>query len=282
MDKLLDQFDWEKINLLLVTWGGRIIVALLIFLIGWWISKRIVRGMTRVLESREFDGIMVVFLGNVLNTILLIAVIVAALGSAGIETTSLLAVMGAAGLAIGLALKDSLGNLASGVMIVALRPFREGDFVETADVSGTVTSVRLFQTTLTTPDNRRVVVPNSAVTTNSITNYTALPTRRIDLVVGVSYSDDLKVAQKTIARVLEQHTDILNEPEPTIMLLELGASSVDFAVRPWVKKEDYWRVRGELLEQLKAALEDAGCSIPFPQRDLHVYKHAIEESASAE
>lgn len=277
MNEWLNQLNWEALTTQIQSWGYRVILALLIFIIGWWISKRIGHQLARFLDKRDWDGILVSFLVNVLNTLVLAAVIIAALDVIGVQTTSLLAILGAAGLAIGLALKDSLGNLASGVMLVGLRPFREGDFVEIADTSGTVDEVRIFHTTLLTPDNRRVIVPNAQITNSVITNYTAQPTRRIDMVIGISYDDDIKLARSVIAQILTSHPDVLKEPEPVIMLLELGASSVDFAVRPWVKKEDYWRVRSDLLELMKTELEQAGCSIPYPQRDVHNYHHNVSD-----
>jgi small conductance mechanosensitive channel len=173
---------------------------------------------------------------------------------------------------VGLALQSSLSNFASGLMLVGFRPFSKGNFVEAGGVSGTVSSVGIFQTQLTTPDNRHVIVPNSEITSQPITNYSAFDTRRIDLMIGVGYDDDLKTAQSVMKKVIEDHDKVLKDPEPVVLMMELGDSSVNFAVRPWVKTPDYWAVRGELLESLKVELEAAGCSIPFPQRDVHLYK----------
>lgn len=273
MTEYLAQFEMSQWQPLLEQWGSRLLMALLIFLIGSWLSRRVSSGMEHLLRHRGMDGIMVSFIGNLGYMALFAAVIIAALGSLGVETTSLLAVLGAAGLAVGLALKDSLGNLASGVMIVGLRPFREGDFVEVAGTSGTVSQVRMFNTTLITADNRQVLIPNSEVTSNTITNFTAMTTRRIDLVIGVSYNDDLKRVKEILERVAKGHEKVLKEPEPVILLLELGDSSVNFALRPWVNKEDYWVTRSDLLTQIKTELEAAGCSIPYPQRDIHHYHH---------
>ena len=199
------------------------------------------------------------------------AVILAALDTLGLPVTSLLAVVGAAGLAIGLALKDSLGNFASGVMLVMFRPFSKGDFVEVAGVAGKVDEVRIFSTILTTGDNKQVIIPNGQVAADTITNFTAKDTRRIDMVFGVGYDDDLKVARDVLTRVCSGHPKVLKEPALNIFVLNLGDSSVDFAVRPWAKTEDYWTVWGDVLEQAKVELEAAGCNIPYPQTDVHLH-----------
>jgi small conductance mechanosensitive channel len=227
--------------------------------------------MRRQLNKREMDAMLVSFLGNIVGAVLTVAVALAAIGYLGVPITPLIAILGGAALAVGLALQSSLSNFASGIMLVGFRPFTRDNFVEAGGVSGTVMRVGIFNTELKTPDNRYVVVPNSAITSSPITNYSAYDTRRIDLVIGVHYEDDLKLARDTISNVLEKHELVLDDPAPTIMLMELGDSSVDFAVRPWVNAVDFWPVRGELLEQLKTELEAAGCSIPFPQRDVHVY-----------
>jgi len=224
------------------------------------------------MTRRNLDPVLVNFLGSILNAILLVAVVIAAIGQLGVQTTPLVAVLGAAGLAVGLALQGSLSNFASGVMLVLFRPFTKGDFVEAGGTSGSVNEVGMFNTTLTTPDNRRVIVPNNQITTAVITNFSANPTRRIDLLIGVDYGDDLRVARATLERVLQQHPKVLKDPAPAVLLMDLADSSVNFAVRPWVNTADYWVVRNELLEQLKAELETAGCSIPFPQRDVHLHQ----------
>jgi small conductance mechanosensitive channel len=186
--------------------------------------------------------------------------------------TSLLAILGAAGLAIGLALKDSLGNFAAGVMLIIFRPFKLGDFVEVAGVSGVVNEIRIFSTVLTTPDNKLIVIPNGQVGADTITNYSALDQRRVDMVFGVGYDDDLKVARQVLTDICANHPAVLDEPATKIFVLNLGDSSVDFAVRPWSKTEDYWTVYGDILEQAKVGLEAAGCNIPYPQTDVHLYK----------
>lgn len=249
----------------------QIIGAILIFIIGRWIVRALVAFMRRQLGKREMDAMLISFLGNIVGAVLTVAVVLAAIGYLGVPITPLIAILGGAALAVGLALQSSLSNFASGIMLVGFRPFTRDNFVEAGGVSGTVMRVGIFNTELKTPDNRYVVVPNSSINSSPITNYSAYDTRRIDLIIGVHYDDDLKVARDTIASVLEKHEKVLDDPAPTIMLMDLGDSSVDFAVRPWVNAADFWPVRGELLEQLKTELEAAGCSIPFPQRDVHVY-----------
>jgi len=224
------------------------------------------------MRKRGIDNMLANFLSAILYTILLVAVIIAAVGQLGIQTTPLVAVLGAAGLAVGLALQNSLGNFASGVMLVLFRPFSKGDFVEAGGTSGTVDEVGIFTTVLNTPDNRRVIVPNGQITNDTITNYSAYEKRRIDLIIGVGYGDDLKLARDTIEKTIAGHDKVLDDPESAILVMDLGDSSVNFAVRPWVLASDYWVVRSELLESIKVDLEAAGCEIPFPQRDIHLYR----------
>ncbi|MEE4295355.1 MAG: mechanosensitive ion channel domain-containing protein [Wenzhouxiangella sp.] len=263
-----------------VALGIRLLGAILIFFIGRWIGKRIVNAVSRGMEKRGIDALLVTFVGNILGVILLVVVIMIALGHLGIQVTPLIAVLGGMALAVGLALQSSLSNFASGIMLVILRPFTRGHFVEAGGVSGTVESVGIFNTQLKTPDNRLVIVGNSSITGNPITNFSAFDTRRIDLVIGVAYDDDLKLAQSVIKRVIESHDKVLKDPEPAILLSELGESSVDFAVRPWVETADYWTVRSDLLQSLKTELEAAGCSIPFPQRDVHHHNAAEDKEAA--
>jgi small conductance mechanosensitive channel len=256
---------------MLSDWAVKIVLALLIYIVGKWVVKRITNLTRKLLQARDVDPTLVNFLGNIVSAVLLIAVILAALDTLGLPVTSLLAVVGAAGLAIGLALKDSLGNFAAGVMLVMFRPFSKGDFVEVAGVAGKVDEVRIFSTILTTGDNKLVIIPNGQVAADTITNYTAKDKRRIDMVFGVGYDDDLKVARDVLTRVCSNHPKVLEEPALNIFVLNLGDSSVDFAVRPWSKTEDYWTVWGDVMEQAKVELEAAGCNIPYPQTDVHLH-----------
>ncbi|MDT8438726.1 MAG: mechanosensitive ion channel [Wenzhouxiangellaceae bacterium] len=256
----------------LLSWGWKVLAALLIFVIGRWLARMLVGTLKRVMEKRGLDPMLTSFLGSILNAILLVAIIIAAVGQLGVQTTPLVAVLGAAGLAVGLALQGSLANFASGVMLVLFRPFTKGDFVDAGGIAGTVDEVGIFNTILNTTDNRRIIVPNGQITGSTITNFSAYATRRIDLTIGVDYGDDLKLARATIENVLTGHEKVLTDPEPTILVMDLADSSINFAVRPWVNAPDYWVVRSELLEQIKVALEGAGCSIPFPQRDVHLHQ----------
>ena len=252
-------------------WAINIILALFIYLVGKWVARRVMNVCKKLLVKADMDPTLVNFLSNVVFAVLLVAVILAALDTVGIPVTSLMAIVGAAGLAVGLALKDSLGNFAAGVMLVLFRPFKAGDFVEVAGVAGSVQSIRIFSTVLTTPDNKEIIIPNSQISADTITNYSANDTRRVDLTFGVSYDDDLKVAREVLTRICSEHPLILKDPATNIFVLNLGDNSIDFAVRPWVNSSDYWTVYGDLLEQGKNELEKAGCSIPYPQRDMHVH-----------
>lgn len=256
---------------LLTDWAIKIVLALVIYIVGKWIAKRLTRLLTRLLEAQDFDPTLVNFLSNLVYAILLVAVILAALDTLGLPVTSLLAVVGAAGLAIGLAMKDSLGNFAAGVMLVMFRPFSKGDFVEVAGVSGSVDEIRIFSTTLTSPDNKVIIIPNGQVAAGTITNYSAKDQRRVDMVFGVGYDDDLKVVREVLTRICANHALVLEDPATNIFVKNLGDSCVEFAVRPWVKTSDYWTVWGDLLEQGKAELEAAGCNIPYPQTDVHLH-----------
>jgi len=256
---------------MLTGWGIKIILALVIYVIGKWVAKKVANIARKLMVGRDADPTLVNFLCNIVYAVLLVAVILAALDTVGLPVTSLLAVVGAAGLAIGLALKDSLGNFAAGVMLVMFRPFSKGDVVEVAGVAGKVDEVRIFSTILTTADNKQITIPNGQVAADTITNYTAKDMRRVDMVFGVGYDDDLKVAREVLTRVCSGHPKVLDDPALNIFVLNLGDSSVDFAVRPWVKTEDYWTVWGDVLEQAKVELEAAGCNIPYPQTDVHLH-----------
>ena len=246
------------------------VLALVIFIIGRWAAGRIATVAVKAGERAGADQTLATFLRSVIYMALLVLVIVAAIDRVGVPVTSFLAVLGAAGLAIGLALKDSLANFSSGVMLIFFRPFRAGDYVDAGGVAGTIDSITMFSTVMTTPDNRLITVPNSQIYAGTITNFSALPTRRIDLVFGVSYDDDVIRAKEILQSVLDADDRILKDPAPTIMMLELADSSVNFAVRPWVRQEDYWAVRGDVLENGKLELEKNGLSIPYPQRDVHL------------
>jgi small conductance mechanosensitive channel len=269
--------DWLQSPVLwaaVATWAGRAISALFIFVIGRWIARRISAAVAIATERAGVDETLTKFLRSVVYMTLLVLVALAAVSAVRVPVTSFFAILGAAGLAIGLALKDSLSNFSSGVMLVFFRPFKVGDYVEAGGVAGTVDSISIFNSVLKTPDNRVITVPNSLIYGSTITNYTAMETRRIDLVFGVAYDDNVERAKEVIRSALESDERILKDPAPTIMLLELADSSVNFAVRPWVASAEYWAVRGDVLERVKKALEENGLSIPFPQRDVHLINQA--------
>jgi small conductance mechanosensitive channel len=248
------------------------LIALAIFVIGKWLAHRVQKTFVKLLSKREVDAVLIDFLGTIVYTLIIIVAVIAAVDQMGIPATSFLAVLGAAGLAVGLALKDSLSNFASGVMLVLFRPFTKGDFVDAGGIIGTVDEIHLVNTILTTPDNKQIIVPNALMYTSAITNYSAKDTRRVDMVIGVGYSDDLKVAAEVLRKVCDAHALVLDQPETKIFINNLGDSSVDFVVRPWVKSENYWAVLADILETSKMELEAAGCNIPFPQRDVHLHQ----------
>ncbi|MFU8837182.1 MAG: mechanosensitive ion channel family protein [Thiohalomonadaceae bacterium] len=261
--------DFWEVELL--PWLMRVLVAVLIWLVGKWIAQRLGKLFKRMMERAGVEATLVRFLGNIVYTVMLVVVALAALDHLGVKTTSLLAIFGAAGLAVGLAMKDSLSNFASGVMLILFRPFKVGDFIEAAGTAGVVEGIGIFATQLRSGDNREIIVPNGRIYTGNIINFSAKPTRRIDLVFSIAYGDDIKLAKRLIEQVIKADTRILEEPAPAIMLGELAESSVDINVRPWVNTADYWPVRADLLENIKQAFDDNGISIPFPQRELHVY-----------
>lgn len=265
-----DLLSWAGDRLL--EWLPNVLAALAIFFIGRWVVRRIANLVRRLLTRAGMDATLVGFLGNLVNMGLFALVILAAVERLGVDTTSFAAILAAAGLAVGFALQGSLANFASGVMLMIFRPFRVGDFVEAGGVSGAVLEIQIFSTILKTPDNKKIIVPNSAITGGNIINYSAMPTRRVDLVFGVGYEDDLQVAKNTLKKLLEEDQRVLRDPAPVVAVSELADSSVNFVVRPWVKSEDYWDVYWDLTEKGKLALEAAGCSIPFPQRDVHLHQ----------
>ncbi|MGF1739021.1 small-conductance mechanosensitive channel MscS [Photobacterium satsumensis] len=257
---------------LLIQYGVNILSALLILFVGNIITKSIANGVAKMLRRKDMDEAVVEFLQSLVRYLLFVIVLIAALGRVGVQTASVVAVIGAAGLAIGLALQGSLSNFAAGVLIVAFRPFKSGDFVEIGGVSGSVESIQVFSTILNTPDNKMVVVPNSSVIGGPITNYSRHKTRRIDLVIGVSYDADLKHTKAVLTRVIEADARILKDPEPTIGVLALADSSVNFAVRPWVETADYWAVYFDLMQAIKEELDKENIGIPYPQMDVHLNK----------
>ena len=265
---------------LIMNWGVKLVAALLILLIGNWLAKKMAALFVKVMDRNEIDVTLTKFLRNIIYYALLTAVIIAAAGQLGINTTSFLTVVGAAGLAIGLALKDSLANFSAGVMLILFRPFKVGDAVTVAGETGVVEEITIFNTVINTPDNQKKIIPNGIVASGTITNITANDTRRIDMVFGIGYGDDIKAAERLLVDLVKAEPKVLTDPKPTVAVAELADSSVNFVVRPWVKTDDYWDVKFSLTEKIKLAFDEAGISIPFPQQDVHM--HQVVQNGEAD
>jgi small conductance mechanosensitive channel len=268
MENLISKV-WE----LLTIYGLKVIAAVVVFVVGRWIAKGLTKFMEKVMNKRKVDPTIVSFVANMTYIALLVFVVLAALGQLGIQTTSFIAVIGAAGLAIGLALQGSLANLAAGFLMIIFRPFKVGDYIEGAGVAGTVEAIHIFTTQIKTPDNKTVIIPNAALTAGNITNWSVKGTRRVDLVMGIGYGDDIDKARTIMADILAKDERVLKDPAPKIAVVELADSSVNFVVRPWVKSEHYWDVYFDTTENIKKSFDAQGISIPFPQRDVHMYAH---------
>ena len=277
--KELAAFDWTTLPALLqdkgvdlgIDLGIKVATALAIFLVGKFVVRLVVSGISKVMQKQAIDKTLETFICNLVRTVLMVVVIIAAIGAIGIETTSFIAIFGAAGLAVGLALQGSLSNFASGVLIVLFRPYRVGDWIEAAGISGSVEQVQILTTILKTGDNKQIIVPNSQIMDSIITNYSANDTRRVDMVVGVSYGDDIDKVRKTLEELLAAEDRILPDPAPTIAVSALADSSVNFVVRPWVNSSDYWGVMFDMTEAIKKRFDKEGISFPFPQQDVHLY-----------
>jgi small conductance mechanosensitive channel len=271
MDLMNQGASWFSENQgLLIGYGVNIVAALLILIFGFMAASVLAAALQRVLEKRNLDKTISHFIGSMVKYSVIAFVIIAALSRVGVQTASFIAVLGAAGLAVGLALQGSLSNFASGVLIIGFRPFKAGDFVEIAGTAGSVETVQIFSTVLVTPDNKMVVVPNSSVLGGNIVNYSRKDKRRLDLVISVSYSADLAKTKQVLESVIKAENRILSGDPVTIGLLALADSSVNFAVRPWVRTTDYWPVHFALMEAIKLEFDKAGIQIPFPQMDIHL------------
>ncbi|MCA9512208.1 MAG: mechanosensitive ion channel [Myxococcota bacterium] len=269
MDERMTALTMNALELV-TTYGLQVVGAIAVLVVGRIAAGAVRRGVHRSLERAGTDATLVPFLSNGVYYLLLAAVIIAVLNLFGVQTTSLVAVMGAAGLAVGMALQGTLANFAAGVMLLVFRPIRTGDYVEVAGVAGTVGEISVFTTALDTPDNVHITVPNGSIFGTTIKNYSRNAQRRNDIVVGISYDDDIGKAIETIQGVLREDARVLADPAPVVAVIEMADSSVNITVRPWCAKEDYWALRFDLMRALKERLEAAGCSIPYPQRDLHV------------
>ena len=259
-----------QVQEVVAVWGLKVIAAIAIFIVGRWVAKGMRGGVRRMMEKSGTDPIVTGFVGSIAYIALLAFVIIAALGQLGIQTTSFIAVLGAAGLAIGLALQGSLANFAAGFLMIIFRPFKVGDFIEGAGVSGTVEAIQIFTTTLKTGDNKTVIIPNAKLAGDNITNYSAKPTRRIDMTVGVAYDADLSKVRDVLKDIISKESRIHSDPEPLIVVGELADNSVNFIVRVWTNTGDYWGVKFDMNETIKNRFDEAGIGIPFPQRDIHI------------
>lgn len=262
--------DWLIAN------GPGVLVAIAILVIGRWLAMWITAFGRKAMSRGGVEDTLSRFLGKLIYYVLLTAVVIAAADQMGIKTTSFLAILGAAGLAVGLALKDSLSNFASGVMLILFRPFVVGDYVTAGGVSGTVQQIDIFSTILLTVDNQKIIVPNAGITSGVITNVNAQPTRRVDLTVAIGYDDDIRKAKSTLEDLIRADKRILADPAPTVAVSELADSSVNLIVRPWVQTADYWGVRLELTEKIKLTFDEQGISFPYPQQDVHMYQRTAE------
>ncbi len=263
---------WETVRTAGLDFGMNALIALVIFFVGRIIARLVTKGLHNVMQSQEVDKILETFVCNLAYWALMIFVIIATINQIGVQTTSLIAIMGAAGLAIGLALQGSLANFAAGVLIVMFRPYRVGDFVEAAGIAGVVLQVQILTTILKTGDNKQIIVPNGQIMNSIITNFSAHDTRRVEMTVGVSYDDDLDKVRSTIQDLVNADERILKDPECLIAVSELADSSVNFTVRPWVNTADYSGVKFDLTEAIKKRFDKEGISFPFPQQDVHIYK----------
>lgn len=264
----------QLVETYVLPWGINIVMALAIFIIGKFVVSMIVKFSKKLMSKAKVDELLINFIASIVKTVLLLFVIIAALNQLGVDTTSMIALIGAAGLAIGLALQGTLQNLASGVMLIIFRPFTAGDFIDAAGVAGVVEEIGIFSITMRTGDNREIIIPNSAIYGGTITNNSRRETRRVDMVFGIGYDDDLLKAKEIIGRILSEDDRILADPAPTVAVGELADSSVNFNVRPWCKTADYWGVYGDVHEKIKLTFDAEGISIPYPQMDIHQNKAA--------
>jgi len=269
----MNELDINKYMDMVIQYGAeygiKIIGAIAIFVIGKWVAKKLSGLVKKLMDRGEIDSTLSAFIASIVDIILMIVVVLAAVNNLGIDTTSFIALLGAAGLAIGLALQGTFGNIGSGVILILFRPFEVGDFISAGGESGTVEAITLFNTTLLTPDNKVILIPNAAVAGGNITNFSAKEERRVDFVFGIGYDDDLKLAKSTLQDIVDADDRILKDPASFIGVGELGDSSVNFTVRVWVKASDYWGVHFDTTEKVKLTFDDKGISIPYPQMDIH-------------
>lgn len=269
----LADIEWQQVAL---DWGLKILVALAIFVVGRWVASISGSVTSKIVSRAGMDEMLSRFLAKLSVVVITAVAIIAALDHLGVNTTSLIAVLGAAGLAIGLALQGSLSNFASSIMIMVFKPFRVGDFVDAGGTTGTVQDIGMFHTRMTTTDNQLIIVPNSAIMGNNIVNYTINDTRRINETVGISYDDDPAKAREILLGLIRADERILADPEPLVWVNQFGDSSVNLVVRCWTSTGDFWQVRADFLEGVKREFDKHGISIPFPQRGIHHYEHKVD------
>jgi small conductance mechanosensitive channel len=272
MDDIMLQLDelqqaWLPLAL---QYGGQVLLAIVTLLIGWWVIGKLTRAVLGLLEKRNIDRTLHGFIGALVGIGLRVLLLVSVAGMIGVETTSFIALIGAAGLAIGLALQGSLANFAGGMLIIMLRPFKVGEYIEAQGVGGTVDSIQIFHTILKTPDNKTVVIPNGSLSNGNIVNYSRQPTRRVDLNIGIDYGDDVKQAREILLGLARADARVFADPEPVVWLVSLGDNSVNLSLRMWTNTTDYWGVFWDIQEQAKEAFDREGITIPFPQRTLHM------------
>jgi len=264
----------DNVYELIVTSGMKFVMAIVVLIVGLLVIKWITKAMVRFMKKGNVNESLIPFLKSLMNIMLKLMLVISVMGMVGIQMTSFIAVLGAAGLAVGLALQGTLQNFAGGVMILLFKPYEVGNFIEAQGFMGTVKEIQIFTTVLTTPDNRKVIIPNSPLATGSITNFSAMPTRRIDFAFGIGYSDDIDKAKDILLKMAQKDERVLKEENPPAVMVDaLGDSSVNLKLRIWVKSEDYWSLWCDTQEGVKKQFDAAGISIPFPQRDVHLYNH---------
>ncbi|MBN1350805.1 mechanosensitive ion channel [candidate division KSB1 bacterium] len=266
---ILAQYSDEAIKLLM-TYGPKLLLAIITLIVGLWVIKLIVRGLKKVLEARNVDSSLRGFLASISGVLLKIMLVISVASMVGIDVVSFVALLGAAGLAIGMALSGNLSNFAGGVLILLFKPFKVGDFIDAQGHTGVVIEVQVFHTILKTPDNKTIIIPNGALSNGSITNFSTEPTRRVDFSFGIGYGDDIRKAKDVLNRLIQDDERILADPEPMVAVSELADSSVNLVVRVWSKSADYWGIYFDMQENVKNAFDKEGISIPFPQQDVHI------------
>lgn len=270
MDKLGEY--WDKISGLVVVYGGRVVLAIVVLIIGLWIINRLVKIVSKRMQKRDVDKSLRPFLSSLISGLLKIMLFISVLGMIGIQMTSFIAVLGAAGLAVGLALQGSLANFAGGVLILLLKPFKVGDFIDTGSYSGTVREIQIFYTYITTTSKQEVIIPNGKLSNNGLTNFSYHDTRRMDMTVGIGYGDDIDKAKSLLKKIIDEDSRVLKDPAYDIFVEGLGDNSVNIHVRAWINSSDYWPVTNNINEVIKKTFDAEGVSFPFPQRDIHIIK----------